>query len=519
MMDREKVSRVFLILLSLLTTSVSTANDAVDVSFEISRFIVEGDNPLGDEAIDLLNPYLGQHTGLERLSSASEALTKALESEGYSFHRVVLPPQELDSGTVRLEIVSFVLGSIDVSGNQHFSTENILNSLPELKSGQAPNSRKLSRALKIANAHNAKFARVAFRQGFEDNSIDATVQVADRNPQSLFVAADNTGNDETEDLRMTVGYQHSNLFDSDQMITASFTTAPEDTDKASQYGISYRVPLYNHGAALDFLISNSDVDSGEVADDFDVSGKGSVVSAIYTRPILSDGSFNHNWSIGLQDKLFENDLSFAGVPIGSDVRSRPLVLGYDLSNKFNSSVINAYASISANVSGGSKNEDEDYELTRVGAKSDWSVLRFGGDYSYYFANKWRFTGRLDAQVSSEPLIPGEQFGVGGMSSLRGFEERSVQGDSGTSLRFEGWAPPLTDYSLQFIGFIDVANVTLEDAQVGEDDDVSPQSVGLGLRWSWKQQLSLSLDHGSIIEGVGDQEDGDSKTHFSLIYRY
>jgi hemolysin activation/secretion protein len=106
-----------------------------------------------------------------------------------------------------------------------------------------------------------------------------------------------------------------------------------------------------------------------------------------------------------------------------------------------------------------------------------------------------------------------------MSSLRGFEERSILGDSGTSLRLEGWAPAWSNYGLQFIGFIDLANVTLEDAQLGEDDDVSPASVGLGLRWSWKQQLSLNLDFGSITEGVGDQEDGDSKTHFSLIYRY
>ena len=518
-MNTAKVFQLLLVLLSFITAPLSIAQDAVDINFSISKFVVEGDNPLGDDALDLLNPYLGKHIGLDRLSAATEELTEAMASEGYSFHRVVLPPQELNSGTVQLRIVSFSLSNIEVSGNKHFSKENILASLPELKSGQAPNAQKLSRALKIANGHNAKFARVAFKQSLEDDSIDATVKVADRNPQSLFVAADNTGNEETEDLRMTVGYQHSNLFDRDQMITASFTTSPEDTDKASQFGVSYRLPLYSHGAALEFLISSSDVDSGEVVEDFDVSGKGSVISALYTRPILSDGRFNHNWSIGLQDKLFENDLSFAGVPIGSDVRSRPLILGYDLSNKFNSSAINAYVSVSANVSGGSDNEDEDYELTRAGAEAGWSLVRFGGDYSYYFTNRWRFTGRLDAQVSSEPLIPGEQFGVGGMSSLRGFEERSVQGDSGTSLRLEGWAPPWSDYGLQFIGFIDLANVTLEDAQIGEEDDVSPASVGLGLRWNWKQQLSLNLDFGSITEGVGDQKDGDSKTHFSLIYRY
>ena len=490
---------------------------AAEINFEVTSFVIEGENPLADDAYGILQPYLGQQTGLEGLSQAAESLTNALKARGYSFHRVILPPQDLNEGGVRLQIVKFDLGVIDISGNEHFSNDNILASLPELKSGQSPNIQRLSRSLKIANKHVAKFGQVSFRQGLEPDTIDARVRMTDQDPQAIYVALDNTGNDETEDVRMTVGYQHSNLFNNDHTVTASLTTAPEDTEKATQFGVSYRIPLYEHGAALEFLASKSDIDSGEVANNFEVSGEGTVFSALYTRPILTNGTFNHEWSIGLQDKLFENDLSFSGIPIGSDVRSRPLALGYRANDKFDASEINFYATVAANISGGSDNEDEDYDLTRLGAEADWSVFRFGGDYSYYFSNDWRFIGRLDAQVSSEPLIPGEQFGVGGMSSLRGFEERSVLGDSGTNIRLEAWAPLV--YTVQFIGFLDFANIELEDAQIGEDDDVSPASVGLGLRWSWRQQLSLALDFGSITEGVGDQEDGDSKTHFSLIYRF
>ena len=177
-------------------------------------------------------------------------------------------------------------------------------------------------------------------------------------------------------------------------------------------------------------MSVSEVDSGEVADSFEVSGEGTVFSAQYTRPILTDGSYNHEWSVSFQDKLFENDLSFGGTPIGSDVKSRPLEFRYKVSNYLQSSLFNGYISVAANLSGGSDNEDEDYELTRVGATADWSVVRFGTDYSYFFDNQWRFSGFFDAQQSADPLISGEQFGVGGMSSLRGFEERSILGDSG-----------------------------------------------------------------------------------------
>ena len=56
---------------------------------------------------------------------------------------------------------------------------------------------------------------------------------------------------------------------------------------------------------------------------------------------------------------------------------------------------------------------------------------------------------------------------------------------------------------------------------GEEYDLS--SYGLGLRWSWKQQLSTSLDYAIINEGGGPDatinQDDDDKLHFNLIYRF
>lgn len=488
-------------------------------TFVISQYVIEGENPLDSDFDSELKPYLGEQFGIDGLSAAVDEVSRALQDAGYAFHRAVLPPQTLDSGVVRIQIVRFNLGNIEIAGNAHFSEQNILASMPELVSGQAPNNQKLSRSLRIANQHVAKSTHVSLRQGEAADTIDADVRVNDRDPQALYFVLDNTGTEETEDERLTVSYQHANLLDRDHTVTASLTTSPADTDKASQFGVSYRIPMYRHGATLDFLVSASEVDSGEVADNFEIKGEGTVVGVLYSRPILTDGSYNHEWSVGFQEKLFENDLSFAGVPIGADVRSRPLELRYQVSNFLQSSLFNAYIAVAANLSGGSDNEDEDYNLVRTGATADWSLVRFGADFSYFVENRWRFTAELEAQQSGDPLISGEQFGVGGMSSLRGFEERSLLGDSGYRARLEAGASPFDSSNIELLGFIDAATLELEEAQIGEDDSISVSSIGLGLRWRWRQQLSVSIDHAEINEGSGDQEDGDSKTHFSLVYRY
>ncbi len=103
--------------------------------------------------------------------------------------------------------------------------------------------------------------------------------------------------------------------------------------------------------------------------------------------------------------------------------------------------------------------------------------------------------------------------------MRGFEERSLLGDSGYRARLEVGASPFTSADIELLVFIDAATLQRENPQLGEEDEISVSSAGLGLRWSWRQQLSLSIDHGQISEGSGDQQDGDSKTHFSLVYRY
>src|SRR5690606_20390004 len=116
-----------------------------------------------------------------------------LGARGYSFHRVVLPPQTLQDGVVRLEVVEFELGEVDVENNRHFDDRNVLASLPGLEEGQAPNVRDLSRALRFANAHPAKQLRIAFNENDDTHAIDATVEVEDRNPGSFFSVLQNTG--------------------------------------------------------------------------------------------------------------------------------------------------------------------------------------------------------------------------------------------------------------------------------------------------------------------------------------
>ena len=131
------------------------------------------------------------------------------------------------------------------------------------------------------------------------------------------------------------------------------------------------------------------------------------------------------------------------------------------------------------------------------ADAEWDVFRYDAHLTFNLPHKWQTVGIIEGQIAGEPLIPGEQFGVGGVSSVRGFEERGVTGDSGQRLSFELWAPPLP-YEVRVLAFIDAGHVVRRHALIGEVEDDVIASTGFGLRWQWRQHVALALDYGHEI---------------------
>jgi hemolysin activation/secretion protein len=176
-----------------------------------------------------------------------------------------------------------------------------------------------------------------------------------------------------------------------------------------------------------------------------------------------------------------------------------------------------------NLPGGSRNDDLFYGLSRLGAKSDWSLLRFAVSGRKYMGD-WSAEVQLSGQYANQPLIAGEQFGAGGVNSVRGFEEREVSGDKGVRYTFQLLAPPISSQKIRTLAFLEGGQTRLEGALPGEIGSESILSTGLGMRWSWSEWFSLKLDWGYVLNGVDDRrpdgtEKGDSRVHFNLFGRF
>jgi len=513
----QKTALVFVV--GLLFASICVAQLAPDSGFSVSQFVVEGDNPLSaTDTDDTLAPYLGELEGFQDLKAASQALQERLYKQGYTSHRVIIPEQTLRGGMVTLRVIIFRLGDIQIEGNQYFSTENIRASLPALETGKSPDTKELSRQLMLANDHPSKSLALTFHESDQPQTIDASLEVDDYRPLSVYGSFNNYSSIDTPDTRLIAGLQHSNLFNRDHVLTATATSSPDDWSAVEQYGADYRIPLYRLSGDLSFYYIYSDVDSGRVAGGFNVSGQGKFFGGRYKQHLTRFGNYSHSASLKIEDNQFINDTIFAGTPIGDDVRSRPLSISYAGVYRFSKGVTDFFINYEHNLSGGSNNNDAAYAVNRFGAKQDWDAWQLGATLDYSLVKGWLLHGRLDAQYSDEPLIPGEQFGVGGAYSVRGYHERIVAGDSGIAASLEVWTPPVK-YDIRAIGFVDAGYSKRKDTLPGESDSENLLSIGAGLRWFWARNFSLQLDLAHTLSDAGADDSGDTRVIFNLVARY
>ena len=531
-LNQMKVLAGAMVFLGLLSPYFVHAADAPPtVRFTVTEFAVEGENPLDPAATQsVLAPFKGEHAGIDRLLEAAKALSAALQREGYTFHRASLPPQTVDGGRITIRITASRVGEVKVTGREHHSEDNIRAAVPELQPGTVPDMRHLSRTLALGNQQPARHLTLTLKESKKPDTVDTELEVHDQRPWTVFTQLNNIGQADTGRTRLTLGGQHSNLWDRDHNATFTYTTSPEESDKVEQFGGHYRIPVYSLGGSFGAYYIQSDVNTGTVGglgDDFTVSGSGRFLGASWNQLLYNIGAYRHSVTFGVEDRSFKNDQQFLGIDLQGDVRSRPFTFGYEGTYRQEKFGIGLHVSFLHNLGGGDDNDDRAYADSRLigtppgshGApESDWNAVRYGLTATYALPAAWQLRALIEGQWADGPLITGERFGIGGHASVRGFEERIVTGDRGQRASVEIWTPPLP-FDVQLLTFLDAGRAVIDEPVPGEIRSETLVSVGLGGRWHWKENVGIGFDWGRAIDNAETPGISEEKLHFNVMLRY
>jgi hemolysin activation/secretion protein len=237
--------------------------------------------------------------------------------------------------------------------------------------------------------------------------------------------------------------------------------------------------------------------------------------------------FRSYLSVGVDDKQF-NITQINGVPLAGQVvrRSLPLSLGYTARMESDTAFWGYNLELAANLPGGAGNDLTAYQTedTRI-TMANWSALRGAANYAAGLGGGWLWGARGQFQFASTALISGEQFGVGGATSVRGLGERPMSGDSGLMVVGEVTSPEFSP-GWRALGFVDAGRLSNINPNVNRPASDSVASVGLGLRYSLPS-FSISADYGRVVLGSSIPETtgltvprkGDDKLHVNVTARF
>ncbi len=515
---------LFVVLSSSLPLCAQVKEAPPAPRFEIQRFIVEGNTLLPADVVEgIVAPHAGKDRDFGDVQRALEALQDEYLRRGYNAARVLIPEQDLRLGVVRLEVVEARIRNIKVENNKFFDEANIRASAPSVRVGESPNAAEIGRNMQLVNENPVKNVGVRLEATDEFAKVDAVLRVTDDRPERWTVFGDDTGNLQTGRYRIGLNYLNANIANRDHVLNATVITSPDHLSDVLIVGVGYRIPVYQWNSAFDFIVGYSDVNSGTVQDLFSISGKGTIASARWSYVLPRRGAYEHKASLSWDYRDFQQNVGFVGGGPGlvPDIVIKPLALSYLGRYSRAGYDSNFYVTHVMNIPGGADGNQDAFTRTRALSNASYRIWRYGAQATGVKGD-FLLRAAFNVQHTNHLLVPGEQFGMGGADSVRGYFEREVATDIGHRATFELFFPDMgkhmgDDWRARAVAFVDVARG--RDNEPVRSDKQGLSGAGFGLRLGHGRKFNARIDAARVFSDAGSRRGGDARVHFAVAYTF
>ncbi len=491
-----------------------------------------GNTVISDETLtQAAAPYLGRPLDSADLERLRRALTAAYVAAGYVNSGARLPEQVVSDGRLRVEITEGRLAEIRIVGARRFR-ESVLRGRLERAEGPPVRVADLESALRILS-QDPRIARLDARlePGIAPGSSTLLVAIEEADPGSLAFSFDNYQSPSIGAYAGYVDAAHQNPLGLGDRLGAGLTV----TEGLYRIEGGYSVPIHPSGTQLWVEARYSDADILDpLLDELDIGNESlsyavGLRQTLYRTPgdwIEAGVSFDVRES---RSTIFDGE-PFAFSPATDFGRSEIRVLRADASwtRRMSSSALTlrSIASAGLDILGATMHRGN----TPLGVfpsddLPEGVFYSWVGQLRYFY--RFDATGveldlRGDLQLSDRPLLPLEQFVIGGPGSVRGYRTNQLAGDEGFSSGLEVRLPLLRTATGRKVLFL------APFAEVGrvwwKGDRESPgkrtlSSLGLGLEWDLHPDLSLRVDWAGALRDSGPNTDlQDNGVTFRVTWR-
>jgi hemolysin activation/secretion protein len=471
------------------------------------------------EVSRIAQPYMGKAVNFGDLDDICRQVTAYFESVNQPVVTALVPEQEIRGGVVQILVVRGKMGKVSVEGNRYFKSEN-LKSVVRLKEGEDIDLGTLTDDMNWLNGNPFRQVEPSLSPGQSAGQTDVVLEVKDRFPIRPYVSYDNFGIQSLGYDRYSAGASMIDIWSGwDQQLNYQYLTSGSFNALVSNSG-SYSVALpWEH--SLTFLASYSKSNPDAVGP-LVQSGYYWQVSGRYNIPLptlnVLDGlDYRHQVYAGYDFKAANSDLFFNGAALDPVYNGlvglyniSQFVLGYGL-NLTDPLGSTSFETVLYGSPGGMTTDNSNSSFQNIDGGADAQYI-----YGKFSLNRvFRLPGdaclMLSGQIqqADSNLMPSESFGIGGYDTVRGYDQRSSNGDNGYLGNVEIRTPPISIWQLAgagealdqlvLLGFLDYGQVLQYSSDTTTSVNSHLMSVGPGLRYNIGPYFNVRFDWGFQLQ--------------------
>ena len=478
--------------------------DAAAITLELKKVNISESRILKTEELGALTEeYEGRTVSLKDLYDLVEKINDLFAKKGYMTCRAFLPPQKVHNGEVSILLVEGKTGDVTVNGNRHTKQSYITKTF-NLTPGEIANTDAVTRRLQLFNGSHDAQLRMIMRAGQEPGTSDYEILVYEpKRNSSVTLFMDSSGYDSSGRLREGFYYANRSLTGRRDNLHTYY----QHSLGSDAWGLGYTAPLNHHGMKLDLSYSGNQTKIKKGAlKDFDVEGNAWAVGATLRVPFLVDANrrFETGFQFIRQHSVTEMGRHTAArTPWIDDTTSRYIPY-ISFAHYGKTSVV--YHKHSLTYTDGKRINGEGIHTFNYQLGALWQKRYNSGQLL-----QARFDGQLSANRYQD-LVSSDRFYIGGVNSVRGYEESLLAGEEGFAASLEYQVPLVPKGNVRALAFFDYGRIFGEAALKDADRLVS---TGVGVTASIKD-VSASLVLGIPLKReIGNEKVDRGRLHFTL----
>lgn len=407
---------------------------------DIKTIHVGGSKLLSSSAMDAITSrYVNRCLGVKEIETLLADITRAYVQKGYITVRAYLPQQDLSQGHLEILVVEGKVSRIDVDdGGKHSIS---LGNVAPYTQGKPLNLRDFEQALDQINRLSSNNATVEMLPGEEPGDTVVVLHNKPRAPWHLNLSLDNQGSDSTGKTQAGVTFSLDNPLRMNDFVSYTHReTLPAQSGSrlSISNSLSYVLPLgYN---TLNVSLSKSRYES------LIITGAGTTLhnsgnsrnnTVRLDRVIFRDASSRWNVYGGITAKDSESFLETT-LLAGASRKLTVMDVGVSLSTVVLGGAITLDVGASHGLHAFNALYDAD-SLLSSDPRAQFHKWVFSGSYQRPFSiggQEFQFSSQWSGQHSNDVLYGSEQILIGGIYTVRGFDNTTISGDHGFYIRNE-----------------------------------------------------------------------------------